>query len=121
MGLSYKYGFAAGAARPGILMLTGVAWILGGLLYGLWRDRPRRRPDGRTLLLAVVSGALVVGITFFMAAALQYGQASVVMPIANMSFIGTLLLNLAAGHEKLTARKTVAAVCGAGAILLLTT
>ena len=121
MGLAYKYGFAAGADRSGILALTGVAWILGGALYGLWRDRPYRRPDGRTLLLSIVSGGLVVGITFFMAAALQCGQASVVMPIANMSFIGTLLLNLAAGHEKLTARKTAAALCGAAAILLLTT
>lgn len=120
MSLTYKYGFAAGAARNGILAIDGTFWIVGGFLYSLWRDRPFQRPGWRPLCLAVLSGALVVGITFFMAAALQLGQASIVMPIANMSFIGTLLLSLLARQEKLTVKKAFAALCGAGAIILLT-
>jgi len=62
---------------------------------------------------------LVAGIIYFMAKSLLYGKASIVSPIAQMSFLGTLLLSMVFLKEKLTFRKGLGMACGLAAILLL--
>ena len=54
-----------------------------------------------------------------MAKALQYGAAGVVLSIAQMSFLGTLLLSVLFLKEKLEKFKVAGIVCGVAAILLL--
>ena len=46
-------------------------------------------------------------------------DASVVLPIAQMSFIGTLVLSVIFLKEKLSVRKIAGMICGVLAVLLL--
>lgn len=120
MGLSYKYGFLRGADPNGVVLLNSLFWIAGGIIYSLGRDGASGwKPDWRLLGFGVLSGILVTGIVFFMAAALRCGKASVVLPIAQMSFLGTLGLSAAILKEKLDWRKCAGIGCGMLAILFL--
>ena len=121
MGLAYNYAFQFAAANDqGVTQITCLLWLIGGALYGLWKDRPGTRlPDRSTIKLGVISGLLVAGIIYFMAKSLLYGKASVVSPIAQMSFLGTLLLSVVFLKEKITWRKALGMVGGLAAILLL--
>lgn len=120
MGLSYKYGIMHGADANGLSIGTSFMWIAGGVLYCAIRREPVRSSfDPKVFLTGVVSGLFVAGIVFFMALSLKYGDASVVLPIAQMSFIGTLVLSVIFLKEKLSARKIAGMVCGVLAVLLL--
>jgi uncharacterized membrane protein len=54
---------------------------------------------------ALFSGLLVTLIVNFLIAAVALGEASVVIPIANLSFVAALLLSVAVGWERLSMRK----------------
>ena len=119
MGLSYKYGFLQGADQNGVAAANSIFWIFGGIIYALAVERNFHLPDKRLLGFGALSGLLISGIVFFMAASLKLGNASIVLPIAQMSFLGTLLLSVIFLKEKLDARKIAAVICGTAAILLL--
>ncbi len=119
MGLSYKYGFLQDADRNGVTLINSLFWIGGGILYALLRERQLHLPGRKLLLYGVFSGLLVAGIVFFMAASLHLGNAGIVLPIAQMSFLGTLLLSVLILKERIDVMKIAAVLCGAGAILLL--
>ena len=69
--------------------------------------------------MSSVSGLLVAGIVFFMAQSLALAKASIVLPIAQMSFLGTLTLSAIFLKERLTFPKILGILCGIAAILLL--
>ena len=56
----------------------------------------------------------------FLLLGLRTGEASVVIPIANMSFVVALLTSAAFGMERITRLKLLAVGCAAVAIALLT-
>ena len=119
MGLSYKYAFLHEADRIGILLLNSLCWIAGGLAYTLWRE-----PQGWTFTRSfwgygLVSGSLVTGIASFMALSLQYGDAAVVLPIAQMSFLLTAAIGVAILGESLEKRKLIGMAFGILTILML--
>lgn len=121
MGLSYKYGIMQGADANGISIGTSFFWIVGGIAYCLLKKEPVRASFNKYMLITgCISGIFVAGIVFFMASALKYGNASIVLTIAQMSFLGTLALSVIFLKEKLTIRKMIGMVCGIAAILLLT-
>ncbi len=104
MGVSYKAGLLQGADAYGMMTLNGLAWLAGGWLYH--RYAGRRRPAGMaTYVFGAPSGALVCGIVLFLIWALQRGEASIVLPVAQLSFVVTSLLGAAILHEALTRRK----------------
>ncbi len=120
MGLTYKEGFLHGADNNGLLLLNGLFWIIGGVLYSLLREKFRGWKLGtKELGFSALSGVLVTGIVFLMAKALALGNASIVMPIAQMSFLGTLVLSVIFLKEKIDFRKAAGICCGIVAILLL--
>lgn len=119
MGLAYRYGFLHGADRNGVIVINSLFWIAGGLLYARWREGRLSPPDRKLLFYGTVSGLLVVGIVFCMAAALQYGEAGIVLPIAQMSFLGTYLLGMVFLKEPLTRRGMLALAAGIAGVLLL--
>lgn len=119
MGLSYKYGFMHGADRNMVTIINSVFWIVGGVLYALWRERDAVKIDRKLLSYGLLSGLLVAGIVFFMAASLYRGDAAVVLPIAQMSFLLTFALGAVILKEKFTRRHIAALVCGAAGIVLL--
>jgi len=51
--------------------------------------------------------------------AVKVGEASIVIPVANMSFVIALILSVGLRMETLTLRKSIAIVCAALSIFLL--
>ena len=119
MGLSYKYAFLHNVDESSLVFINGIFWLIGGLIYAAVKDRKIQIPDAKTACFGVVSGIFVVGIVCFMAKALQVGAAGVVLPIAQMSFLGTLLLSVIFLKEKLEKFKIAGILCGVAAILRL--
>jgi len=93
-GVSTKAGFLEGADRNSMLLIISSNWILGGAVYALWRERRFRITWEKTRFICL-SSFLVVGVTNFLMLALQHGDASTVIPIANMSFVIAILLSVA--------------------------
>ena len=119
MGLAYKQAFNCGVDEFALVCINGLFWVVGGIIYAKLKDGKVELPGLSTLGFSISSGVFVVGITFFMAKSLQYGAAGVVLSIAQMSFLGTLLLSVLFLKEKLEKFKVAGIVCGVAAILLL--
>jgi len=119
MGIAYKYAFLNYADATGIMLINALFWIAGEVWYGFCRERRFVSLDRPMLICGVFSGLCVVGIVYFMAAALQAGDAGVVLPIAQMSFPGTLILSVLILHERITRRKLAGVGFGILAVLLL--
>ena len=123
MGIAYKYAFTHGAAENGVQIINGVAWIVCGLVYYFWREYRgcgfREAFAPKVLGYGAFSGVLVAGIIYCMARSLALGDASIVLPIQQMSFLATFFLGVFFLHERITWRKVFALACGAAALLLL--
>ena len=123
MGLAYKYAVSVGASPSGVNVVTGLLWIFCGTGYYLAREKHRRplKDDlsARIIGYGLLSGTLVAGITYTMAMALSSGEASIVLSIAQMSFLGTFFLSVVFLREKVTGSKVLALLLGVGALLLL--
>lgn len=101
-----------------LLFLIALCWIVGGAVYALAKEK-RFRVTRKKLIYSVISGTLVFAIANFLMLAVERGQASVVIPIANMSFIVALTISLKLGMEKLTWKKSVAIAFAAASIISL--
>lgn len=119
MGITYKYGFLHGADRNYVIWLNGICWVAGGLLYALLREKDYNFLQKTTLKYSFFSGIMVTGIVFFMALSTFYGDASVVLPIAQMSFPVTFLLGHFILKEKCNIFHFVSLALAILAIILL--
>jgi drug/metabolite transporter (DMT)-like permease len=120
MGLSYKYAFIQGADRNFLLVVNGILWIIGGAVYIIYRERHLRDKFGKkSWRYGAVSGFLICGIVLFMALALQHGDAAVVLPLAQMSFLGTCGLGILFLKEKLNLKKALGILSGILCILCM--
>ena len=119
MGLSYKQAFLTNVQEPVLVFINGLFWVVVGLIYAWGKDGKVKLPDMSVAGFGAVSGLFVSGIIYFMAKALQAGAAGVVLSIAQMSFLGTLLLSVIFLKEKLEKFKIAGILCGVAAILLL--
>ena len=119
LGLSCKYGPLQGASINGINLIIEIIWIISGIVYYLLKERKVYRLDMQLIKYGTFSGILVAGILLFMMLALKEGNASIVLSIAQMSFLLTFILSVIFLKEKITLFKLIAMGCGAGAILLL--
>ncbi len=120
LGLACKYGPETGASKNGINLIIEIIWIISGLAYWFFKEKGRYKLDAKLVKYSISSGILVAGILFFMILALSAGNASVVLPIAQMSFLATFILSVIFLKEKITVFKVLALGCGIGAMLLLT-
>lgn len=119
MGLSYRFGFLNGADKNMVVVVNSIFWIIGGLLFAWFREKQSLKKQPHIWRYGSLSGLLVAGIVFTMAGALNYGKASIVLPIAQMSFLLTFACSAVFLHEKMTKSVWVGIVCGIGAVLLL--
>jgi len=120
MGLSYKYAFMEGADRNMLLLVNGVSWVIGGAIYAIYREKHLGEKFGKkSWRYGTVSGLLICGIVLFMALALQHGDAAVVLPLAQMSFIATCGLGILFLKEKLSFKKALGILAGILCILCM--
>lgn len=117
-GVLSKAGLNNGADADTMLLLAAGSWVIGGALYARLREG-RFRMTGKKAAYALISGMLVYLIVNFLIAAVALGEASVVIPIANMSFIAALLISVVLGMERLSVKKSLAVGCAIVSIWLL--
>jgi drug/metabolite transporter (DMT)-like permease len=117
-GVTFKAGLSQGGHAPTMMLIAALSWIIGGFCYAWLRER-RIRITRKKLGYSALSGVLVFVIVNSLTLALERGQASIVVPIANLSFIVALALSVAMKMERFTMPKTLATVCAAVSIFLL--
>jgi drug/metabolite transporter (DMT)-like permease len=117
-GILSKVAVLRGVDLKAMLFVNAPVWIAVGAIYAWWR-REEIHVTGSTLKYAATSGALICGVANFLMLAVERGQASVVVPIANMSFLVALLLSAGLGMERLGPRKLVAVALAIAAIGVL--
>ena len=118
-GIVSKVGLSNGTDPFLLMIYIGVGWTLAGAAYGAIRRGPRVTLAA-VLPYAATSGTLICLVASFLMLGLRAGEASVVIPIANMSFIVALVVAAALRMERITWRKVLAVGCAAIAIVLLT-
>ena len=101
-----KWGTPDDAAKAAVCLVPDVT------AKRFWLTRKK-------VLYALLSGILVFLIVNFLMLAIQYGEASIVIPVANLSFVIALLLSIALKIEALTIKKLSAVGCAAVSIILL--
>ncbi len=117
-GVLSKAGLNHRADADTMLLIAAGSWVIGGASYALLREG-RFRITGKKASYALISGLLVYLIVNFLIAAVALGDASVVIPIANLSFVAALLISVVLGMERLTAKKMISIGCAVVSILLL--
>lgn len=73
-----------------MLLVNGSVWILAGGSYAMLREMGLCVTRD-VLVYSMVSGTSICAIANFLLLALQSGDASIIVPIANMSFLVTLI------------------------------
>jgi drug/metabolite transporter (DMT)-like permease len=118
MGIGYKLAMAKGVQHNWFLAGNGLCWIFIGLFNIISSDRIFK-VHIENIWTGILSGLLICGIVFFFAKALACGQASVIIPIAQMSFIITTLLAWFIWKEKLSKKVLIGMVLACISIFLL--
>jgi drug/metabolite transporter (DMT)-like permease len=109
---TYKLGLRAGAAPVGLVVAQGGVAVTLATAFAAIVDRGVR-PSRVVLSHAPLAAVLLVFAFIFLAMGLQRGDASVIVPIAQMGFVVTALLGFVFLREPFTLRK------GAGLIAAL--
>ncbi len=117
-GIFSKAGLQQGVDMDLLLITGALCWIISGLVYARLVEK-RYAITRVKIIYASVSGLLVYGIVRSLLAALELGEASVVITIANLSFLMALLVALVFGMERLNLRKLLAMGLAVAAIMLL--
>ena len=117
-GVTTKHALLHHAEPQLMLFVIALSWIVGGAAYALAKEK-RFRLTKKQLIYSIISGALVFAIANFLMLAVELGEASVVIPIANMSFVVALLISLSLGMEKLTLKKSAAMLFATASIISL--
>ena len=117
-GVVAKAGLGAGADAETALLIYAISWIPAGLIYAAWRESDVRL-TGPSIAYGIVTGLVLCLVANFLIAALELGEASIVIPIANLSFIVALMLSAALNMENLTWRKCQAVGLASVAIFFL--
>jgi drug/metabolite transporter (DMT)-like permease len=117
-GVATRGGILNEADPQTMLLLCAVSWIVGGALYARLREG-RFQLTKKKIGYASVSGVLVFLVVYFLMQAVRFGEASIVIPIANMSFVMAMGISVILRFESFTPRKAAAMVVAALAIVTL--
>ena len=117
-GVASKYALEQGAVPEGMLIIAAGCWIIGGLIYAALRER-RVRMTGKKAVYSLISGTLAFVVVNALIEALRLGEASVVVPVANLSFAVAMVISVGLGMEALSGRKYVAIGCAILSVFML--
>jgi len=101
---TYKLGLREGATPISLVAAQGAVAVTLSTAFTAYVDR-RIRPSRAAWRHAPVAAALLVVAFTFLAKGLEGGEASVVVPVAQMGFVVTALLGFFFLREPFTARK----------------
>lgn len=117
-GVLTKAGLLNGANADALMLISAICWIGSGLTYAICIEK-QYSITRQKLAYSAVSGFLVYGIVKTLVLALTFGEASIVITIANMSFLMALLVAIVLKMEVLNWRKIIAMFFAVSAIALL--
>ena len=117
-GVLSKAALTLGVTQSTLLLAGALCWVVGGLAYA-WLGERRVRVTWAKVRFSLVSGLLVFLVVNTLFLGLQRGDASIVIPIANLSFVIVLIVSVALRMEALTARKALALALAAGCIWVM--
>src|SRR5262245_22807156 len=115
---TYKLGLLAGAAPIALVGAQGAVAVTLATGFAARLDGGVR-PSRAALSYAPVAAVLLVTAFVFLAKGLQGGEASVIVPIAQMGFVVTALLGFVLLREPFTLRKGAGLAAAIGALLSL--
>lgn len=101
---AYKLGLRQGAAPIALVVSQGAVAVTLSTSFTAYVEH-EIRPSRVALRYAPVSAVLLVVAFILLAKGLELGEASVVVPVAQMGFVVTALLGFVLLREPLTARK----------------
>ncbi len=117
-GITTKAGVDSGGDPDTMMLLAAFGWCFGGLAYAHFRER-RVVMTREKLVYIGIAGALVFAVVWLLTTALTLGDASVVVPLANMGFVAAFIFSVISGLERLDRRKIAAVGLAVVAIILL--
>jgi len=112
---TYKLGLRGGAAPIALVVAQGAVAVTLSTAFAAYVDRGIR-PSRAVWSHAPVAAVLLVFAFTFLAKGLKEGEASVVVPIAQMGFVATALLGFIFLREPFTARKGAGLVAALAAL-----
>jgi len=116
---TYKLGLRAGAVPIALVAAQGAVAVTLATAFAARLDRGVR-PSRAALSHAPVAAVLLVTAFIFLAKGLQGGEASVIVPIAQMGFVVTALLGFLLLREPFTLRKGAGLAVAVAALASLT-
>lgn len=119
IGLFYKLALRLGAPPAAITAAQGMGVTLAAVPFALWRGDPLPR-RGPSLWAPLACGVLTSSSYVCLAVAFTHGEAVVVAPIAQLSFVLTGMLAVAFLGERLTLRKGAGVGFAALSVVLFT-
>lgn len=118
-GVFTKAGVDQGSDANTMMLFAAVGWCVGGLTYAALREK-RVVINKAKLRFIPVAGCLVFAIVWLLTTALTLGDASVVVPVANMGFVAAFLLSVVFRFESFSMRNLFAIGSAIVSIVLLT-
>jgi len=118
MGFFYKVGAMHGVDYNSFLLINALFWLFGGPIYSIISEK-NLGVNRIVIVYGIVSGLLCVGIASFLLLSVKYGEAIVAVPIAQLSFVVTMVLSVVLLKEQVTPYKILGIICAAGAIVSL--
>jgi len=100
----YKLGLQAGATPASIIVAQGCAVVVGATLFVAWKEG-RVRAEAPVRRFAPRAAVVLAAAFSLLVEALARGQASVVVPVAQMGFVVTALVGTLFLGERFTLRK----------------
>jgi len=104
-GISYKIALDRNVQYLWFLSGPGLGWTVLGTITAL-KSGNLKIPVSN-IKRGTITGFLLCGLVYFFAKALEYGQASIIIPVSQMGFVVTALLAWLFLGEKFTARKVI--------------
>ena len=117
-GVTSKAGLSAGVAPEMLMLVAAACWMTGGVAYAALRERTVV-VSAPAMRIGLIAGIVVFAIVNTLMAALDRGEASVVVPISNLGFLAALAISVLAGWESMNRRKGAAIAMAVVAIGLL--
>jgi uncharacterized membrane protein len=89
------------------------------MIYSVFLEKKIKNKFSITALYGIGSGGLITGIVFSMMFALENGEASVVLPITQMSFLLTAVIGIFLFKESLNIKKVTGLLFGIICIIMM--
>lgn len=106
LGISFKIASIQHVSSASFLALIGIMWIGFGIPHAVFVERDRTLSK-ETIRYGILSGLLICGIVLFTKLATDHGDASITVPVSQMSFLLTSPAAMLVLNEKMSPRQYI--------------